>query len=57
MIYEFKDKYYFLSNFYNAPIFYKGINYQNNESAFQSMKTLDLEERKSSPTFFQIKQK
>lgn len=35
---EFRDKYYFLSNFYFAPITYNGITYNNNEAAFQSMK-------------------
>lgn len=47
MINEFKGEYCFLSNFYNAPVTYNGITYQNNEAAFQSMKTLDLEERKT----------
>ncbi len=35
---EFKGKYYFLSNFYSAPVMYQGITYQNNEAAFQAMK-------------------
>ena len=46
MINEFKGKYYFLSNFYNAPIMYEGLLYQNNESAFQSAKVTDIEKRK-----------
>lgn len=37
---EFKGKYNFLSNFYNAPVFYNGIRYQNNEAAFQAQKDL-----------------
>lgn len=46
MINEFRGKYFFLSNFYNSPIIWNGITYQNNESAFQSAKTLDNETRK-----------
>jgi len=46
MINEFKGKYYFLSNFYTAPVEYEGLLYQNNESAFQSAKVLDIERRK-----------
>lgn len=46
MIDGFFGKYRFLSNFWNAPVVYEGITFQNNESAFQAMKTLDLEERK-----------
>ncbi|MDI3411831.1 hypothetical protein QKW52_22665 [Bacillus sonorensis] len=38
---EFKGKYYFLSNFYSAPVMYQGITYQNNEAAFQAMKVTD----------------
>ena len=46
MINEFKEKYFFLSNFYNAPVIYEGLLYQNNEAAFQSAKVLDIERRK-----------
>jgi len=46
MINEFKGKYFFLSNFYTAPVMYEGLLYQNNESAFQSAKVLDIEKRK-----------
>lgn len=35
---SFKNEYYFLSNFYEIPVTYKGITYQNNEAAFQAMK-------------------
>lgn len=42
---EFRGKYYFLSNFYSAPITYEGITYQNNESAFQAQKTLNISQR------------
>lgn len=41
MISSFKDRYYFLSNFYEAPVEYEGIVYQSNEAAFQAQKTLD----------------
>lgn len=34
MIDSFRGKYYFLSNFYNARVTYKGFTFQNNESAF-----------------------
>lgn len=40
MIKEFKGKYFFLSNFYNAPVMYQDILYMNNEAAFQASKTL-----------------
>lgn len=43
---EFRGKYYFLSNFYPAPIVYRGIHYENNEAAFQSMKTLNPNTRR-----------
>ena len=46
MINSFRGKYGFLSNFYERPVFYDGITYQNNEAAFQAQKTLDIEERK-----------
>lgn len=41
MINEFRGKYYFLSNFYKAPVTWGGITYTNNEAAFQSAKVLD----------------
>ena len=44
MINEFRGKYYFLSNFYEAPVTWNGLTYLNNEAAFQSAKTfLDRE--------------
>ncbi|OTQ84977.1 swarming motility protein YbiA [Bacillus subtilis subsp. subtilis] len=43
---EFRGKYYFLSNFYNSPVTYEGITYQNNEAAFQAMKVTTDEIRK-----------
>lgn len=42
MIDSFRGKYYFLSNFYNARVTYKGFTFQNNESAFQSAKLIDF---------------
>ena len=35
---SFKNEYYFLSNFYETPVEYNGITYQNNEAAFQAQK-------------------
>jgi len=46
MISSFRGKYRFLSNFYECPIEFDGMKYQNAESAFQAMKTLNKEERK-----------
>lgn len=46
MIDEFRDKYFFLSNFYNAQVMYEGLLYSNNESAFQSAKVKNIENRK-----------
>lgn len=45
MIKQFKGEYFFLSNFYETPVSYEGITYQNNEAAFQAQKTLDIKER------------
>ena len=47
MIKEFRGKNYFLSNFYEAPVTWNGITYQNNEAAFQSAKTTDEKTRAS----------
>ena len=35
---SFTGKYFFLSNFYEAPVLYNTIKYQNNEAAFQAQK-------------------
>lgn len=43
---NFRGKYAFLSNFFDAPVEYEGLLYKNNESAFQSAKTLDINRRK-----------
>ena len=37
----FRGENYFLSNFYNANVTYKGETYPNNECAFQAQKTKD----------------
>jgi ribA/ribD-fused uncharacterized protein len=50
MINEFRGKYYFLSNFYNATVTWDGITYQNNEAAFQSAKVLDKSVREKFST-------
>ena len=47
MIDSFRGEYYFLSNFYESKVTYEGITCLNNEAAFQSIKTLDMQERKS----------
>lgn len=47
MINSFKGEYFFLSNFFEAPVTYDGILYQSNEAAFQAQKTLDIEKRKT----------
>lgn len=46
MIKEFSGKYEFLSNFYNAQVFYNGLLFKNSEAAFHAQKTLDLNDRK-----------
>lgn len=35
---EFRGAYYFLSNFYSAPVTYRGLHFENNEAAFQAAK-------------------
>lgn len=47
MINSFKGKYYFLSNFYTSKVTYDGVTYDNNESAFQSAKVTDKQEREN----------
>lgn len=37
----FRGDYFFLSNFYEIPVSYNGITYQNSEAAFQAQKTFD----------------
>ena len=43
----FRGRYDFLSNFYEAPVAYKGITYENNEAAFQAQKISDEDERRT----------
>ena len=38
IINKFRGEYFFLSNFYSAPITYNGLKFRNNEAAFQSAK-------------------
>lgn len=47
MINSFRGEYFFLSNFYAAPVTYDGITYQNNEAAFQAQKACNREVQKS----------
>ena len=42
---SFKGEYFFLSNFYPAKIKYNGIQYLNNEAAFQAQKCTTMEDR------------
>lgn len=46
MIKAFTDSYFFLSNFYNSPVEFEGLVYQNTEAAFQSIKVINKEDRK-----------
>ena len=45
MIKEFSGKYFFLSNFYDAPVLYDGLLYLNSEAAFHAQKTIDKNDR------------
>ena len=42
---RFDGKYRFLSNFFNAPVEYKGLHYLNNEAAFQAQKCMNEQEK------------
>lgn len=50
IINSFRDDYYFLSNFYEAPVVYNGITYMNNEAAFQAQKSVNPEIQKKFST-------
>ena len=50
MINEFRGPYYFLSNFYEAPVTWNDITYKNNEAAFQSAKTNNITIRETFAT-------
>lgn len=43
---SFQGEYRFLSNFYPATVVYEGITYPDSEHAYQSAKTLDMNERR-----------
>src|SRR5205807_5124608 len=43
---EFQGEYRFLSNFYPAEVVYEGITYPTVEHAYQSAKTLDMNQRR-----------
>jgi len=43
---SFTGRYFFLSNFFNAPVQYEGLTYINNEAAFQSAKVVNIDQRK-----------
>lgn len=45
----FRGEYFFLSNFYEAPIVYDGIRYENNEAAFQAQKVKPEPGKKDDP--------
>ena len=42
---SFRGEFFFLSNFYEAPVQYGGIVYQSNEAAFQAQKCANLTDR------------
>ena len=44
-IHCFRNEYRFLSNFWDAPVTYKGLTYQNAEAAFQAQKCIDEAEK------------
>lgn len=50
MIKIFDGEYAFLSNFYECPVIYDGIQYANSEAAFHAQKTLIADERKQFAT-------
>ena len=45
MIDSFKGKYFFLSNFYEAPVLFEGIMYGSSEAAFQAQKCKDEKQK------------
>ena len=42
---SFREEYFFLSNFYEAPVEFGGLRYLNNEAAFQAQKCMSEEEK------------
>ena len=47
---DFRNEYFFLSNFYMAQVTFEGITYTNSEAAFQAQKCIDVEDRKAFST-------
>lgn len=45
MIFEFKDKYDFLSNFYESPIVYDSLTWRTAEHAYQAAKTNSINQK------------
>ena len=45
MIKEFRNEYFFLSNFFTIPVSFMGLTYQSNEAAFQAMKCINPKDR------------
>lgn len=50
MIDSFRGEYYFLSNFFSAPVTYNGLTFLNNEAAFQAQKCISPSDRKKFET-------
>lgn len=48
---QFRGQYFFLSNFYDAPVTYLGLTYQNNEAAFQSAKVIGTKQESQRQAF------
>lgn len=44
---SFQDDYFFLSNFYPAPVRYDGLLFRNNEAAFQAQKSMNKKDREA----------
>ena len=47
---SFRGEYFFLSNFYEAPVEYEELTYQNSEAAFQAQKCANPKERETFTT-------
>lgn len=56
-IYGFNGQYRFLSNFWDAPVMFDGMLFQNNEAAFQAAKCLDKTDREPFTTMEPVKAK
>lgn len=52
---KFRGRNYFLSNFYDAPVKYQGLYYQNDEAAFQSAKVIGTKQDNLRKTFTSLK--